>query len=453
MTGRTEDVEGLAPEAVLAILKDKARTFEMEAGSDESTQIIKGRVEASGADSISYVYTQLFPGRLLREVLVTMTLKPKAGGTAVAVGGRHLRTEAPPGTPIDGSADVRHEVTTVWTYLKNLVMQQVSSGRVETVERTYNAGMRELFCMLKDPALLVPSTYVTVENDAARGRIRFQDPTGSLAYQLERTGMEEPRKVSYHVESSTGNMWKRMGDVELTIEKVNEARSKLTARAVPGQTQLSEQMQFSAMYLPAEQLSGYLSFRQDLSMLLGWIDTAVPLQVPHIRDMIVVHGDFVAGGKVEIKDSVLNRTDIRTGGDKDDGKYIVHSVGQMDDKIEIKDTVINRSEIGGRGKNIEVYKSSLNAAFLDGRIDDSEAAMIETLQSSLGITPGEHLAVLDELGVLGKENVVHYARVLSTAMADGKIDTSEEAVLEALRQQYRMPLMVHNALVTRIRAR
>jgi hypothetical protein len=314
----------------------------------------------------------------------------------------------------------------------------------------YNAGSRELFQMLRDPSLLTPAMYLTTEKDPEGGSVTFQDPSGSLVFLIRRTGLDEPHRVSSHMESNTSNMWVRTGDIELSIEKVNEAKSRLVARAVPGPTEVAEQMKMSAMYLPAEQLQGYLSFRQDLSMLMGWIEAAVPIHIPHIRDMIVVQGDFVAGGKVEIKDSVVNRTNIQTGAMKDDGKYIVHAGKQTGDKIEIRDSVINRTDIGSGGKNLEVYQKSMEAAFQDGRIDDSEASLLDALQGSLGITPEEHLSVLEGLGALDKDGVKQYARVLEATLADGRIDDSESAVLETLRRQYGIPLVVHWALCTRL---
>jgi hypothetical protein len=323
-------------------------------------------------------------------------------------------------------------------------------GRVDQIERVYNAGSRELFQMLKDPSLLTPAMYLTNEKDPVNGSVSFQDPSGSLVFLIRRTGLEEPNRLKYHMESNTSNMWIRTGDVELSIEKINEAKSRLVARAVPGPTEVAEQMKMSAMYLPAEQLQGYLSFRQDLGMLMGWIEAAVPIHIPHIRDMIVVQGDFVAGGKVEIKDSVLNRANIQTGAMKDDGKYIVHAGGQTGDKVTVKDSVVHRADIGGGGKSLEVYRKSMEAAFQDGRIDDSEATLLESLQSSLGITPEEHLSVLENLGVLEKDPVKQYSTVLGATLADGKIDDSEAAVLETLRKQYGIPLVIHRALCTKL---
>jgi len=448
--GRKEEIPDIPPDRVMAILGEKAAQFSISAGEDDNVQIIECRMLESGAGSASFEYTQLFPGKMLKVVHITVKLGLKGKGTAASLQGRLLRMEAPPGTPIEGSEDVRHEVTTFWTYLKNLVVQEANAGRTDRVTRTYNAGRRELYTMLKDPSLLTPAMYIVTEKDDSTGSVRFQDPTGSLVFDLRRTALEEPHKVVYHLESNTSNMWVRSGEVELVIDVINEAKSRLTASARPGPTQVSEQMKMSAMYLPAEQLQGYLSFRQDLGMLMGWIDAAVTLQIPHIRDMIVVQGDFVAGGKVEIKDSVVSRTDIRTGNVKNDGKYIVHADRQAGDKIEIKDTIVNRSDIGGINKNFEVYTSSLRAAFLDGRIDDSEATLLETLRSSLGITPGEHLAALEELGELSKDAVEQYARILGTTLADGKIDDSEAAILETLRHQYGIPLIIHRALLTKL---
>jgi len=445
-----EDITGLPPERVMAILRDKAARFSIRAGEDDNVQVVECRLMDAGSDSMTYEYSQLFPGKFLKVVKIVVRLAPKGKGTFAALNGRLLRMEAPPGTPIEGSDDVQHDVMTFWTYLKNLVVQEENAGRVDKMERVYNAGYRELFAMLKDPSLLAPAPFIVTEKDDAAGTVSFQDGSGTLLYDLRRLAFQEPRKVVYHLQSNTGNMWVRCGDVELVITPIDEAKSRLSATAHPGQTEVAEHMKLSAMYLPAEQLQGYLSFRQDLGMLMAWIDGAVPLHIPHIRDMIVVQGDFVAGGKVEIKDSVLNRTDIRTGTMKNDGKYIVHAGKQTGDKIDIRDSVINRADIGSGGKNLEVYKKSMEAAFLDGRIDDSEASLLDALQGSLGITPEEHLSVLEGLGVLDKDSIKQYAQVLATTLADGKIDDSEAAILETLRRQYGIPLVIHRALCTKL---
>ena len=451
----TEEVRGQIPGDVMAILKDKASQFEICTESGGSAQTIRCRLAEAGQDSLGYVYAHIFPGKMLKEVFVTISLGPgpDGRGTLVTLGGRLMRMEAPPGTPIDAGADVDHEVRTVWTYLKNIVMIEVNARNVETISRTYNAGMRELFFMLRDPGLLVPASFVTVERDEKKGRVRFQDTTGSLVYSIALLDYHEPDRLTYDIESNTSNMWVRSGRVELCIEKVHEAKSVLTARAVSDRTQLSEQMRMSAMYLPAEQLSGYLSFRQDLGMLMGLIDAAVPLQLPHIRDMIVVQGDFVAGGKIEIKDSVVNRTTIETGRTGDDGKYIVHAERTTGTKVDIKDSVVNRSELGGMGKNVEVYQKSLQAAFQDGLIDDSEAAMIDMLQRSLGITPEDNLRALEGTNILQTDKARQYEQTLSVIVAGGRTGPSDEAALDTLRKQSGIAAIIHQALMTRLRSR
>jgi hypothetical protein len=451
----TEEVRGQSPTDVMAILKDKASLFEISTESGGSAQTIRCRLAEADQDSLGYVYAQIFPGKMLKEIFVTISLLPgpEGRGTVVTLGGRLLRMEAPPGTPIDAGTDVDHEVRTVWTYLKNIVMIEANARNVETISRTYNAGMRELFFMLRDPMLLVPAMYVTVEKNEARGIVRFQDPSGSLVYSIALVDHQEPDRLTYNIESNTSNMWVRSGRVELCIEKVHEARSVLTARAVSDRAQLSEQMRMSAMYLPAEQLSGYLSFRQDLGLLMSWIDAAVPLQLPHIRDMIVVQGDFVAGGKIEIKDSIVNRTTIETGRTGDDGKYIVHADRTTGRKVDIKDSVVNRSELGGMGKNVEVYQKSLQAAFLDGFIDDSEAAMIEMLQRSLGITQEDNLKALEEINILETDQVKQYEQTLKTILAGGMTWPSDEAALDTLRKQNGIAEIIHQALMIRLRPR
>jgi hypothetical protein len=76
--------------------------------------------------------------------------------------------------------------------------------------------------------------------------------------------------------------------------------------------------------------------------------------------------------------------------------------------------------------------------------------MLKALQAGLGMTDNEHLGALDRLGVLDTDDVRRYAGALSTALADGVLDPSEEAVLESLRRNYGISLMVHRALVTRL---
>ena len=454
MTAISDEVKGQAPAELLALLKDRASEFGISAGTEDNAQTIKCRLEGSGGDWLSYTYTQLFPGKLLKEAVVTITFRPGPGGrgTAVTAGGRHIRTEAPPGTAVDGDTNVDHEARTVWTYIKNMVTLELNARKEETITRTYNAGLKELFFMLRDPSLLVPPSYVAVESDGKKGLVKFQDPTGSLVYSVALADCHEPDRLTYELESNTSNMWVRSGRVELHLEKVHPAKSVLTARATSNRTQVSEQMRLSAMYLPSEQLSGYLSFRQDLGMLVGWIDAAVPLRIPHIRDMIVVQGDFVAGGKIEIRDSVVNRTTLETGPPPDEGKYIVHAERTAGDKVEVKDSIVSRSVLGGRGKNVEVYGNSLEAAFMDGRIDDSEAAMIEMLQQSLGITPEDNLRVLEGLHRLDSDEVRLYDVMLRKLLADGGAEMSPDA-LEKLRVGFRIPLVVHQALMTRLRSR
>jgi hypothetical protein len=453
MTIASDEVVGQTPPEVMTVLKNTASEFEITVDSDGHAQTIRCHIKEAGDDSLTYLYTQIFPGRMFKEVLVRICLRPTERGTAVTVGGKSLRTEAPPGTPIKMDMDVKHDTATIWTYLKNIIMQEANAGKIETVTRTYNAGTRELFQLLRDPGLLVPASYITVEKDETEGRVKFQDPTGSLVYLIKRTDCQEHDKVTYAVESNTSNMWVRKGMVELSLERIHESKSVLTARAVPGQTRLSEQMRMSAMYIPAEQLSGYLSFRQDLAMLMGWIDAAVPLQIPHIRDMIVVQGDFVAGGKIEIRDSVVSRTQMGTGGANDNGSYIVHADRDVDKKVDIKDSVVNRTLIGGNERNVEIYQKCLQTAFQDGHVDDNEAAMIDMLQRSLGITPEENLRALEGLHLFEKEPVKQYEQILSAILASGRIDSSDEGALETLRIQNEIPLLIHHALLTRLRSR
>jgi hypothetical protein len=282
-------------------------------------------------------------------------------------------------------------------------------------------------------------------------------------------------------------MYTRSGRVELTIEPVSLAKCKLFLKAFPEPTKLSKQMEMSSMYLQPEQLQMYMSFKQDLQMMLGWIDAAVMLQIPHIRDMVIVQGDFVAGGKVEIKDSVLNKTNIEIGKGQDDGRFLVHSDRTVESKVTITDSVVNRSSVDANkanidssvvnrsnvdrpvdlkddvmardkstappvldNRNVEVYLKSLEAAFQDGIIDNSEALMLETLQKSFGITPEQHLFVLETLGVLKNEQVEKYAQILQTTLTDQRIDASEEAILNTLRQQFKIPVIIHQALVTKL---
>ena len=101
MTGKLEQLNGQTPQEIMAILKDPGAEFEITAASDENNQIIRCRIKEAGKDSVQYIDTQMFPGRMLKEVLVTTPMKPTARGTEVTHGGKHLRTEASPGTMIN----------------------------------------------------------------------------------------------------------------------------------------------------------------------------------------------------------------------------------------------------------------------------------------------------------------------------------------------------------------
>jgi len=486
MTAPIQESFKLPPQRIVETLRKLPEALQMDSG-DASGQQLTLTARTITDNVAIYQYLQFFPEKMLKEIILTITFIPQGEGSGITITGNMTRYEAPPGRQHQIEMDIKFDLTTTWTYLKNRITQETSQGKPESADRNYNAGMKELFIMLKNPVLLSPAYFVIVEQDEVRGFVKFQDPTGSLNYTVERLEYFEPDRIIYHVESNTSNMYTRSGTVEITIESVNLTKSKLHLRAAPEPTKLSKQMEMSSMYLQPEQLQAYLSFKQDLQMLLGWIDAAVVQQIPHIRDMVIVQGDFVAGSKVDIRDSVLNKTNIEIGKVPDDGRFLVHSDKTVESKVTITDSVVNRSNVDASkanvdgsvvnrstidkpvdmkndvmsrdkttaqpamdNKNVEVYMKSLEAAFQDGIIDNSEAMMLETLQKAFDITPEQHLGVMEALGVLKGEQVEKYAQILQTTLTDQKIDSSEEAILNTLRTQFKIPMIIQQALVTKL---
>jgi hypothetical protein len=169
--------------------------------------------------------------------------------------------------------------------------------------------------------------------------------------------------------------------------------------------------------------------------------------------MVVVQGDFVAGGKFEIRDSVLNRTQIGTGCANDNGMFVVHASRNVEQKVDIRDSVVNRTDVYGTERNVEINQKCLQTAFQDEYIDDKEAAMIDILQRSIVITPEENLRALEGLHLFEEERVKQYEQTLSVILASGRIGSFDEGTLETMRIQNGIPLLIHQALITRFKSR
>ena len=90
---------------------------------------------------------------------------------------------------------------------------------------------------------------------------------------------------------------------------------------------------------------------------------------------------------VEIKDSIIQRSNLDFGGS-----------GGKGTEINISDSVVTRSSVGSASEgNISVYRNLLIIALQDGYINENEEKMLADSRSNLGITMDQHYSLLSAL--------------------------------------------------------
>jgi DNA-binding HxlR family transcriptional regulator len=101
---------------------------------------------------------------------------------------------------------------------------------------------------------------------------------------------------------------------------------------------------------------------------------------------------------------------------------------------------------GSRNENrhnveIEIFKESLTQAWRDGNLTRSEKEILRNLRKRLNITDKERMQIEEEVLreiKLGAQNqiVEVYKVVLEQALADGKINEYERAILEKIKERF-----------------
>jgi hypothetical protein len=90
---------------------------------------------------------------------------------------------------------------------------------------------------------------------------------------------------------------------------------------------------------------------------------------------------------------------------------------------------------------IEIFKEALSQAWMDGNLTRSEKEILRNLRKRLRITDKERMQIEEEVLreiKLGAQNqiVEVYKVVLEQALADGKINEYERAILEKIRERF-----------------
>ena len=334
--------------------------------------------------------------------------------------------------------------------------------------KDFAAGERELRALLSQPKMLVTNYYV-VKSSSDR-HLDFSDSMNSWKFHIELASSGGTGPIVYLVQSDTAALYSKTSEMRLLIEPVDDVKTRLTIDAIALKTELGEQMRQSAQYFAKEQLENILSIATDLTIFQSLIESAVQSNLPYVRDMIVVKGDYVQS-KVDIRDSVLSRTNISMDTKRTDA--YVRANSHIDSKVTITDSVVQRADISGGGDggdgNIEMndsvvsrtsigmpaqppeglaaYRKALESAVKDGAVAPSQEAMLKVLRQRFGITQARHEEMLQEIADSKDINVATYLEVLKEAMRDGSVEGAEEDVLRSLRQSLGISEETHQRLM------
>lgn len=324
-------------------------------------------------------------------------------------------------------------------------------------EKDVNAGVQELRVLLSNPKNLSTSYYQTLEKDDKH--ISYTDSMSSNMYGIELLEARPGGPIVYKFTWSMLTMLVKSSRMEIYIEPKDDIKTRILIKCTRLDLQFSEQMQATLHYLPQDTLDGMTSVMQELTTFQVMIDQAIAANLPYIRDAIIVKGDYVAA-KVDIKDSVLQRTDIHVNGKpppdvhiRTEGNYVptkttiensVVTKSDVGQGTEIKDSVVigkkgDTEKVDGAAKcladpNLETYRRALERAMTDGTLAESEERMLRSLRGSLRITVEQHEKLLEEIKLSSDKNYQTYKQCLTEAMIDGQLDPDEQGMLEELRQ-------------------
>jgi hypothetical protein len=342
-------------------------------------------------------------------------------------------------------------------------------------EKDINAGVKELRVLLSDPKNLSTTYYQTLEKSDKV--LKYTDSARSSLYAIELLEAIPSGPIVYKFTWDMPNMICKSSKMEIYIEPKDDIKTRMQIKCTRIDLQFAEQMQATLHYLPKDTLESFVSVMQELTIFQSMIEQAINTNLPYIRDAIIVKGTYV-GTHVDIKDSVIQRSNLNLGGNPPSNVHIRNDGDYVPTQTEIKNSVVMHSDIGdgsntnvdgsvviGKGDkdhvdgaakclgnpNLETYRRSLAKAMADGNIAESEDKMLRVLRNSLGITILEHDHLLEEIKLATDKNYQTYKQVLSEAMVDGAVDPDEVSMLEALRESLGISEHLHAKAVADVR--
>lgn len=329
--------------------------------------------------------------------------------------------------------------------------------------------------LLSDPKHLSTTYYQTI--DSKPGSIKFTDSMRSLMYGIELLEVNPAGAIVYKFVYDIPTMITKSSRMEIFIEPVDDIKSRITIKCTRIDLKFAEQLEAGLHYLSPEVLEGFTSVCTELTTFNSLIEQAIVSNLPYIRDAIIVKGDYI-GTKVDIKDSVLQRTNLNIGDGTSSKVHVRQDGDYIPSKVDINGSVVSHSDVGSGtqttvvdsvvvGKrdpdkvdgaarclgdpNLETYRKALERAMADGKITESEDKLLRTLRNSLGITVPQHEQLLEEIKLSTDKNYQTYKQMVMDAMEDGNIDPDEMAMLETLRQSLGISDYQHAKAVEEIR--
>lgn len=325
--------------------------------------------------------------------------------------------------------------------------------------------------LLSDPKNFSSSFYQTLESQP--GSLRFTDSMQSMLYDIQLLEANPAGAIVYKFLWDMPNMIKKSSRMEIFLEPVDDVKTRITIKCTRIDLKFAEQIEASLHYMTPQVIDGFTSVCQELTTFHTFLELAITSNLPYIRDTIIVKGDYI-GTKVDIKDSVLQRTTLNVDGGPSSKVHVRQDGDYIPKKVDIKDSVVTHSDLGSGGEtkvdgsvvigkhdpekvdgaakclgdsNLETYRRSLERAVADGRIVESEERMLRTLRTSLGITMAQHDQLIEEIRLSTDKNYQTYKQMVFDAMENGEIDPDEMGMLESLRESLGISEYLHTKAV------
>jgi hypothetical protein len=337
------------------------------------------------------------------------------------------------------------------------------------------AGITELRILLSQPKLLASPHYTLVE--VTEKELRLTHSMGSVDYKVEFLETPGSGPLKYIFEIDIKSMYTKSAELTVFLEKKDEVQTRMRIEARRVQFKYYKDMEAGLEYLTEDVIRPWKSVIMELQTFLTLVEGAINSNLPHIKDAVIVQGDYV-GAKVDIKDSVMHRSDITVDG-KPPPTVHVRADSYVSKKVDVKDSVVQRADIGvgegdtnidgsvviGRSSkekvggaadclgdpNLETYRKALEQAMADGVIVGSEENMLRVLRGQLGVTAGQHDALLADIRRTSNKNIETYRKLLDEALKDGVLDPDEEGMLESMRQGLGISMRQHELLLEELK--